>query len=225
MTRFVHIDHEPHRLADQVYAQLVEAILSGSIGPGERLIQETLADQMTVSRTPVREALLRLEREGVIEPAPKRGFLVIEYTPQKMRDVFQARQAVEGFAARLVAENASDEEIEALRASLVSEKDSSNHGTAQRQNRNAHRSIVIASGNEALVELFDSLFERAAMLRHRADAWSTLATHTHEDLFAAIATRDGDTAEAAVVGHVQKMLDQLTDAARRSGHDTGPDET
>lgn len=213
MTRFVHIDHEPHRLADQVYAQLVEAITNGSIAHGERLIQETLADEMMVSRTPVREALLRLEREGVIEPAPKRGFLVIEYTPQKMRDVYQARQAVEGFAARLVAETASAEEIESLKRSLLDEKDPSNPDVAQRQNRTAHRVIVAASGNEALVELFDSLFERATMLRHRADAWSTLATHTHEDLYEAIATRDGDVAEAAVVQHVQRMLDQLTDAA------------
>lgn len=170
---------------------------------------------MTVSRTPVREALLRLEREGVIEPAPKRGFLVIEYTPDKMRDAFQARQAVEGFAARLVAENASDDEMEELRLSLLDEKDAKNPGTAQWQNRNAHRAVVVASGNEALVELFDSLFERATMLRHRADAWSSLAAHTHEDLYEAIATRDGDIAQAAVVRHVQAMLNQLTDAADR----------
>jgi len=220
MARFARIEQQPRRLADQVYDQLLDAILSGEINAGERLIQETLAEEMTVSRTPVREALLRLEREGILEPAPKRGFHVVEFTTSRALNVYEARQAVEGFAARLVAERASDEQLEELRPLLnkVIVVDSF-QGTTE-ENWVAHRALATATQNEALVDLFDSLWERAMMLRIRSDVWFATEergelTHSHVDVYEAIASRDGDKAEAAMVEHLQIGLDQHMAAVRR----------
>lgn len=220
MPRFARIEQQPRRLADQVYDQLLDAILKGEIAAGERLIQETLADELSVSRTPVREALLRLEREGILEPAPKRGFHVVEFTTSRALNVYEARQAVEGFAARLVAERASDDELEALRPVLekVIVVDSF-QGTTE-ENWVAHRALVSATHNDALVDLFDSLWERAMMLRIRSDVWFATdergeLTHTHAEVFEAIAARDGEKAEAAMVEHLQMGVDYHMEAVRR----------
>ena len=82
---FTRLAQKRTRLADNVYEQILSAILSGEIMPGERLIQETIASQIDVSRTPVREAFLRLEREGVLEAAGRGGFQIRNITEQEIK--------------------------------------------------------------------------------------------------------------------------------------------
>ena len=100
---FTRLTRKRTRLADDVYEQILSAILSGEIFPGERLIQETIANQIDVSRTPVREALLRLEQEGILEAAGRGGFQIRDISEREIRDLYTVREAVEGFAARLLA--------------------------------------------------------------------------------------------------------------------------
>lgn len=220
MVRFTRIGQQTRRLADQVYEQLHRAILQREIEPGERLIQETLAEEMMVSRTPVREALLRLEREGLLEPAPRRGFHVVESTREGALDVYEARQAVEGFAARLVAERATDDELERLRPVLENVIQVESLTDTTEENRVAHRAVMSASGNDALVEMFDLLWERAMMLRIQSDVWFGGGergdrTHSHAEVFAAIASGDGDRAEMAMVDHIRQGLDQHLAALKK----------
>lgn len=220
LARFDRISHPPQRLADEVYEQLIGGILAGIIEPGERLVQESLAEEMSVSRTPVREALLRLEQEGVIEPAPTRGFVVIEVTSDMLQSMYESRQAVEGFAARLVAESASDEVVEKLGPSLQIEIDMGDALSSYEENRAVHRAVVEASSNDTLLAMFDTLWSRARPLRIVYDTWAAelgreSIYHTHRELYDAICSRVGDAAEAAMVEHLEYGLqEQLATLAR-----------
>ncbi len=118
---FTRLDRKRTRLADDVYEQILSAILSGEIVPGERLIQETIASQIDVSRTPVREAFLRLEREGVLEAAGRGGFQIREITEKEIQDLYLAREAVEGFAAKLLAGALSQEQAQTIETAVRSE--------------------------------------------------------------------------------------------------------
>src|SRR2546423_14949394 len=91
-------------LADAAYRRISEAMASGELPPGARLVMDTLAAQLDISRTPVRDAMHRLQREGLIEPAGRRGFLVRALGPDLVRQLFEAREAIEVFAAYRVAE-------------------------------------------------------------------------------------------------------------------------
>ncbi|MEM7190842.1 MAG: GntR family transcriptional regulator, partial [Pseudomonadota bacterium] len=97
------IKSDRRRLADEVYHQLIDAILSGEIGPDDRLVQERLAAEMEISRTPVREALLRLEQEGMLVTSARGGFVLYRMTEGEIRELYQARAAVESQAARILA--------------------------------------------------------------------------------------------------------------------------
>ena len=85
------IQRSPSRLADEAYERLVDALVQGRVGPGDRLIQDRLAEDLDVSRTPVRDALLRLKEEGVIEPAGRRGYIVRRLSDRDVRDLYGAR--------------------------------------------------------------------------------------------------------------------------------------
>jgi DNA-binding GntR family transcriptional regulator len=114
------ITSKPARLADRVYTRLMGAILEGTIAQGDRLIQETLAEELAVSRTPVREALLRLEAEGVLEKEGRKGFVVKVIDEKMIRSIYQAREAVEGYAAQVVAEKADAKAVDRLERRLES---------------------------------------------------------------------------------------------------------
>ena len=85
------------RLADQVYDQILHAIENGLIAPADRIVQEKLADELMVSRTPVREALLRLQQEGILTAVDRGGFTIRQATPREIIELYQAREAVEGY--------------------------------------------------------------------------------------------------------------------------------
>ena len=118
---FTRLTRKRTRLADDVYEQILSAILSGEIVAGERLIQESIASQIDVSRTPVREAFLRLEREGVLETAGRGGFQIRNITEQEIQELYLAREAVEGFAAKLLAGALSQEQVQNIEAAVRSE--------------------------------------------------------------------------------------------------------
>ena len=101
--RFKQAPAHQQRLADDIYEQILSAILEGDIVPGERMVQESVAREINVSRTPVREALLRLEHEGIIEGSNRRGFSIRRFTEAEVRELYMAREAVEGYSARRVA--------------------------------------------------------------------------------------------------------------------------
>ena len=206
---FAKIRHVRSRLADEVYTQLLDAIIAGHIQQGERLIQETLAEEIDVSRTPVREALLRLEQEGIVELSARRGFVVRQITESEIRDIYQAREAVEGFSARLVAEHGSPKVLEHLHEVLekaaAMAQDSIQE--AYEANELVHRAIVEATANVYLIKLFDVIWGRGLAMRLYADLVATADfvaefESEHAILLDALSSGDGGHAATTMVEHI-----------------------
>ena len=133
------------------------------IGKNDRLVQEKLAAQLQISRTPVREALLRLEKEGVLTTAASGGFRLARMDEGEVRQLYQARAAIEGQAARILTENATKQDLEAL-GTLIRRQESTPK-TATRDyftaNRSIHRAFVEMAGNRFLLEMFDMIWGKA----------------------------------------------------------------
>jgi GntR family transcriptional regulator, vanillate catabolism transcriptional regulator len=225
---FDKIDQAVMRLADAVYEQLFEAIVAGKVRPGERLIQEDLAEQLAVSRTPVREALLRLERERVVELVGRRGFVVRDFSEQEIRDIYQAREAIEGFAAGLVAERADQALVDGLEKA-IREQDDGRPDTvtvSYLANREVHRTFLEAAGNGFLTELFDSIWTRSVGLRLYADLYSPSTyslkrlVETHLPLLEPLRDRDPEGARGAMVLHIARGCEKQVAARRRRTAET-----
>jgi DNA-binding GntR family transcriptional regulator len=152
-------------LADGAYRRISEALLSGALRPGARLVMDTLAAQLEISRTPVRDALRRLEREGLIEPTGRRGYIVRPLTPDEVHHLYEVRTAVEVFAAQRVAELGQDAVAHVAEAVRRAESmDLKQPAEAFAANRLVHRAVVEATGNDLLLGLFDGIWTRATAL-------------------------------------------------------------
>ena len=209
---FSRLTRKRTRLADDVYEQILSAILSGEIVPGERLIQETIASQIDVSRTPVREAILRLEREGVLEATGRSGFQIREISEKEIQDLYLAREAVEGFAAKLLAGALSQEQAQNIETAVRSEMGLKSPHKEEHfhANRNIHRTIVAQTGNGILLDMFDSIWNRGISIRSFAaypipDSRDNRQQHLL--LLDQIKTGNVDEAETAMVAHNREGLD------------------
>lgn len=149
-------------LAETAYERIADALLTGTIEPGTRLVMDQLAEQLDISRTPVRDALLRLEQEGLIAPTGRRGYVVREISPLDIDRLYESREAVEGFAARRVAEIGEPAIAQVRRvvegfAGVVM----TDGREAYQANLEVHRAFVVATDNPILVDLFDEIWQRA----------------------------------------------------------------
>jgi DNA-binding GntR family transcriptional regulator len=197
--------------ADAVCATLRHCIVEGALRPGQRLLSDDLANRMGVSRTPVREALRKLEAEGYVSASGK-GLVVREYSEKDLEEVFFIRELLEGAAARLAAENASSQELTHMAELLEDMEIASQRGHAdvfRTLTGEFHSLIHRASRNDRL----------AAMLRDMQDnvrrfSSSTLyaagrteeALAEHRSLYEAFKTRDGAKAEDLARAHRRKTL-------------------
>ena len=199
------------RLADDVYDQILSAIVNGQIEPGERLIQEKIAAQINISRTPVREALLRLEQDGILEQTGRKGFSIRQISSAEVHNLYGAREAVEGYAAFLVAEAAEADQLAAIKAAVDEELSLKKRDVEAefRINRNIHRTIVAQTGNPILMDMFNILWGRGLSL------WLFAATRSNEtppdpdvhlQLYTAIAAGDPGNAQAAMIQHIRDGL-------------------
>lgn len=209
------------RLADEVYNQLVAAIMAREIGPDDRLVQEKLAAELEISRTPVREALLRLEKEGVLHLASSGGFRLTKISEEETRELYQARAAIEGQAARILAVRNDSVELDELRK-LIREQETLTNPTTRDYfvaNRAIHRSFMEAAGNRFLLEMFDMIWGRAMAFHlfaaiENADIAKSLGNHL--DLVEAIATGDKTTALEEFTSHIKEGFELHIDGIRRT---------
>ena len=151
------------RLADEVYDQIVDAIMNLDIGHDDRLIQEKLAADLGISRTPVREALIRLEQEGVLRKSAQGGFRLYQMSDQEVRELYQTRAAIEGQVARILAERHTPQDIATLRKTISKEENISSNSVREyfEANRNIHRKFVELANNRYLLEMFDMTWGKA----------------------------------------------------------------
>jgi DNA-binding GntR family transcriptional regulator len=194
--------------ADRVYAHVKQGVLERRYEGGALLTEGELADAVGVSRTPVREALLRLEAEGLIRLYPKKGALVLPVSAQEIADVVETRQLVEEHAARK-AVPASPRLIARLEELLAQQKEQAAAGdlaAAAVTDRCFHAEIVRSGGNEILSRLYDQLRDRqlrmgvAVMHAHPDRITKTLVEH--EQILQALRSGDADAVVALIHGHV-----------------------
>lgn len=155
-------------LRDVVFKTLRQAILRGDLKPGERLMEIHLANRLGVSRTPIREAIRKLELEGLVTMIPRRGAEVAQITAKNLQDVLEVRKALDALAIELACQRISREEEEALAEAcgnferMTKQKDVALIAKADVE---LHEIIVAASGNERLKQMVDNLAEQ--MYRYR----------------------------------------------------------
>jgi len=198
-------------LNESVHARIRDAILSAEIKPGRRLIENDLAAWLDVSRTPVREALLRLEQEGFVTRL--RGWVVREYEPSEVRARLECRLAVEGYAARLACSRRDEAQLESL-AGLRHAMSASGlpRDAFNELNDKFHRVIMEAAGNAALSGLHAqtkmNYWDLSVPVVFTAED-DRVVDEQHAALLAAIGARDGDTAERVARTHVGMTMDKV----------------
>lgn len=159
----LHLELDDLRLVDRVYDEIKAAIQDGRIKPGQRLVQDALARQLGISRSPVREAIVRLGQEGLIHLEPHRGAVVRPVTDREMDQIYQVRQLLEPFAAGEAATHATDEEIARLAAvhqQADAQRGSLNPTDVFWVNGEFHRVLVAPCRNDVLVGILAALWER-----------------------------------------------------------------
>jgi DNA-binding GntR family transcriptional regulator len=209
------IDRNTSTLGTEVYDTLLSALMEGRIQPGDRLVMDRIAAELDVSRTPIRDALQRLHRDGIIEPAGRRGYLVREPSARDTNDFYEARMAVEGYAAaRLVQQD--HETLDGLR-SLLAEIADRPRGTTWESfdmNRQFHRGVVVATGNSYLIDMFDTIWNRSqTAMTYRQFAAANPYPYQdfvceHEKLIHDLDGADPESARRSMVDHIRSGLER-----------------
>jgi len=165
-------------LRDVVFKTLRKAILTGEIKPGERLMEIHLAKKIGVSRTPIREAIHKLEQEGLVTMIPRRGAIVAEISEKGLRDVLEVIRALDTFCAELACERISEEEKEALRRACTDFEEAVKTGDTTviaKADVAFHDIIIGATGNERMVMTINNLAEQ--MYRYRFEYIKDASQH------------------------------------------------
>jgi DNA-binding GntR family transcriptional regulator len=189
------------------YGRLKEAIQAGDLTPGQRIRENEMASWLEMSRTPVREALRRLEADGLLTFAPYRGMVISELDHQAVMELYSMREVLEGTAAGLAARHASDAEIAVLKDIVASElEDKDNARRIASQNRHFHGALYRAAHNRYLLKTLNVLSDAMALLGMTTmviTGRSETAHGEHLAVVAAIEARDSGAAEAAMREHIR----------------------
>ncbi len=169
MTNFLSLEnYKP--LRDIVFDYMKNAIITGELKPGERLMEVQLAEKLGVSRTPVREAIRKLELEGLVVMVPRKGAYVSDLDAKDLLNVLEVRSSLEGLAASLAAERITDEEIERLKGILEEFQKNIELGDNEaliRLDKEFHDLIFAASRNDKLIQIVNNIQEHVHRFRVR----------------------------------------------------------
>ena len=187
-------------LRDVVFKTLRQAILKGELEPGERLMEIQLAERLGVSRTPIREAIRKLELEGLVLMIPRKGAEVAKISESNLRDVLEVRRSLEELAIDLACQRITAEELELLNKAEVDFKAAIGNGDAMQiaqTDEQFHEIIYNSTKNQKLVQILNNLREQ--MYRYRVEYLKeeqtrNLLVNEHEELVKAI--RDGNVERA-----------------------------
>ena len=208
-------------LRDVVFNTLREAILKGDLKPGERLMELQLASKLGVSRTPIREAIRKLELEGLVIMIPRKGAEVADITEKSLRDVLEVRKALEELAVQLACEKITQEELEEL------EKAGENFKKVLKRSKDItevaeadvrfHDVIYMATDNHKLIHLLNKLREQ--MYRYRVEYLKNPDVHEqltqeHEEIVYHIKRREKVEATAVTCQHIDNQVSAVTDKIR-----------
>lgn len=224
MPRLLDAPEPISRTASSVAAELIrQAILEGRLAPRERLKEEELARELGISRTPIREALLVLQSEGLVEASPNRGSTVKAYAPADVLEMYELRALLEGHGARRAATRHTPEQLVQLREScarfesLVEAHDVTG---LVAENLSFHQLVFDASGSDLLAGMARQTI--ALPLVYKSYIWyspeqTRASLHYHRQLVAAFEHRDPDRAERIMTEHVLEARDLLAERLNDNG--------
>lgn len=193
----------------RVYQTLLERIRGGDLRPGARLREDDLAAMLGVSRTPVREALGRLQARGLVQPV-QGGLAIVEMGRPRIMELYAMRGILEGAAARFAAENASPGDLDLIRLAASRFLDNASDASAlASKNVSFHTAIYEAAHNVYLTRMLEDLNDSLALLPQTTfavEGRSVSADAEHRDILAAIEARDPDRAEKSARMHIRQAL-------------------
>ena len=206
---------EHTNLAEKVYSRMIDAILEGTFSAGERLVCNDIAKHFGVSRTPVREALVRLEKEGFIHSVPRSGTYVNSFTPEEMKEIYEIREVLEGVAARMAAISPDPDLLEKMRQACEEYK----LGIEQKEvdlcvesDLLFHRLLVKASGSKRLIEMLEGFHIQSISIAKRGASYRTHAPtylDEHRSVLDLISQRKGRLAEKKIREHIRKGKERI----------------
>lgn len=207
-------------LRDVVFHTLRQAILKGELKPGERLMEIQLAKKLGVSRTPIREAIRKLELEGLVLMIPRKGAEVAEITEKNLRDVLEVREALERLAVRLACEQITKAQVREVREAAEAFQDALTSGNVTEiaeADEHFHDLINLATGNQKLIQILHNLREQ--MYRYRVEYLKNEAVfpqllEEHESLIRAIERRQKEQAAEIVCRHINNQAEAISGIIR-----------
>lgn len=211
-------------LRDIVFDALKEAILTGRLKPGERLMEVQLAEEMGVSRTPVREAIRKLELEGLVVMVPRKGAYVSDLSLKDAAEVFEIRSSLEGLAAALAAERITDEEIKALDkviCDIIEAREKGDTETIIKKDMEFHQILFNASRNKRLAQIINNLKEQIDRFRIQSftnPVRSQSVLSEHKAILSAIKQGDAENAEKLAKAHIYEVEYNVMNLLRKQMH-------
>lgn len=202
-------NHKP--LREMVYEELKMQILTGAIIPGTRMMEVELADEMGVSRTPIREAIRKLEKEGLVTIEPRKGAYASMISTEDMVEILEVRQDLEGLAAYFAADRMQEAQLEELKEVSANYNDAVTRGSMDdmiKYDTRFHRIIVDSCHNKILVQMIEQLQELVLRFRYiyydnfkRAENMP----EEHEAILMAIESKTADKAREAADIHIDRL--------------------
>ncbi|MGD8563236.1 MAG: GntR family transcriptional regulator [Desulfarculaceae bacterium] len=208
------------RLGDLAYKVIREMIAEHRFQPGTRINVETLRKELGVSRTPVWEAINKLEQEGLVKNIPNRGVYMIELTLQDTLYLYQVREVLESLAARLAAKRMDDATTERMAENLILQERAVEEVDLRAYTRldyDFHASVYRASGNPYLQETLETIKNKMRPLSVRLHPILTQLYNHHLDLFEALKARNPAASESAFKIHNRFIVDYLEQVMAEEG--------
>ena len=202
---------EPKPAQKDAHTLILEAIDAGVYKPGDRLVEAELAERLGVSRTPVREALQRLETQSMLV-RDGRSLIVASLDHNQLSELYAVRAELEGLAARLAARHAAEEELRVLRGMVRDDQRliGGDPRLLSQANKRFHRQIHLASHNRFLIQQLELLHRSMALMAttsFAAEGRDEVALAEHAAIVAAIAARDGEAAFEALRTHISRAFE------------------
>lgn len=208
---------EPVSLEKLAYDSIKAAILSFQLMPEENLVETDLARQLGISKTPVRDALSRLEQEGFVEKIPYKGYTVTGISQQAVIEIFEIRATLEGLSARQATPNFTDQDLEIARDLVFRHNEAARQGdtqTASELNKQFHALILSKAKNSWLRQILGNLedhLSRYRLLSNFQAGRLEKSAEEHDAILRAIVSRQPDKAEQAVRSHLLSVAKDLQD--------------
>lgn len=209
-------------LRDVVFQTLRQAILRGELAPGERLMEIHLAERLGVSRTPIREAIRKLELDGLVVMIPRRGAVVASITEKDLKDVLEVRQTLEILAVEVACDRMTPEQLSELEEAgkeFQSLKDTDDFTKLAAADMKFHEIIYAATDNARLIHILNNLREQ--MYRYRLEYLKDKGSHErlnkeHQRIYTGIKSKDKEMVRSAVGEHITNQEAAIREAIREN---------